>query len=266
MFQALAEARAAEKLGDDCERPSLYSIAHNNHVPYTTLLHYLDIGITDQLPQMGRPTTVPREDEKRFLQFAQDRNRAHAGLTKPRAVRTLQAILDRRNSQDGGQRQFRTPSKEPSKNWWAGLRRRSTEPISFKAPKRQTLATLKALNSKTIGTFYDIAQQDLASIPLRRRYTADEFGISQKDKKSNAKVLWVAGTPACYAAQAQGLPSHVTLMNCVCGDNTAIPTALIFGGRKEDLQLEQLTPSVVKLGYTRKMCVYVITRDMLLDL
>jgi hypothetical protein len=243
MTAALKQAR------DPTNNESRFAIAKKFRIPEATLRDYLKHN-RQELPRLGAKPVLSDASETRFVQYLGDRCLAAAGMTKPLANEKLKTIVqDMKKELGPSQRSFGTVNGEPGRNWWLRIKKRNPE-IRHRLPSRHSAAALRAAtNPATYTKFFDKARPSLRGIPMRRRYTGDEFALSPG--KNKQKILYIDGTGHCEALEADGYNAHVSLMNTVCGDGSRLKTGLLFGGRKENLKLEHLNDEVVSLGYTR---------------
>jgi hypothetical protein len=242
MFEALEQAR------QPVPPASKFALAKENKLPYTTFRTYFNAKRT--VPRMGVAPVLSDTAMAGVIKWVGDRNFAAAPVPKELVAEKMKTIVeDLREKVGPSQRKYNTLTGEPGKNVWARIRKLYPE-LSRRVASRHSAATLRAiLNPATYTNFFDIVRDPLRQIPMARRYTADEFALSAN--KNNSKVLYIKGTGHCQALEADGYTAHVSLINNVCGDGSSLETVLIFGKRKEDIQMKRLNQHVMTLGYTR---------------
>ena len=244
--------RALDQANDPHCRLSLPAIARANSVKYPTLAGYVRAKRVD-IPRLGRPPTMLPQLEDRMFEWFGDRHLACAPIPQSMADEKAREVLNRQNLQQGTSGEFRTPTGIPSQSWWRGAKSRHPG-FRFGKPSRSSAATLRALNDPgKYRTFFDKARPHLSEIPEARRVCVDEMALVPHNKHKGS-VWMVTGAGHCRALEATGRKANTTLVNAVLGDGTWLPTAVILGGRKENIECIQRSDTVLSLGYTRKRC------------
>jgi hypothetical protein len=244
MLEALKLARSKGKT------QTLYAIAKDKRIPYQTMLDYLQNGRTD-IPNLGRPRTVAPTDEHKLVEWMDVRAAALAPVTKEIATAKLRQIVSRRNLQQGTDKLFDTPTGDPSPGCWRRFRDEHPH-VHYAFPSRHSAAALRAMNDPgTYTRFFDKIRPDLESIPIARRWTADEAAFVPHRSKRR-KCFFVTGSRRCHALEVDGIRSNINLTNTVCGNGDRLATTVLLGGKDEMLEMQQRGTDVVSMGYTRE--------------
>jgi hypothetical protein len=235
---------------------SAEKVAKETGIPASTLRDYdklmKETGTTPEtveIPSLGHPTLLPQDVERRFVKYLDDCHVANAALTRDLAGETLLELLRATTNHQF----FGTPQGLPSQHWWEGFFRRHPQ-LSERLPNQLSAASLRAERPDIILGFFTRYQRARGNIRDERVFTMDEFFLKQGKKSGKRKVLALRSRSALRTMASTADSRHISCINTICGNGTALKTAVLFSG-VEKFTLEELGPHCIKLGKTSRLLV-----------
>ncbi|XP_078589556.1 uncharacterized protein LOC144869927 [Branchiostoma floridae x Branchiostoma japonicum] len=216
-----------EVLQDITENNLTQSSASRKYgIPQTTISDKV-LGISSLDATPGRPPSLSKEEEDSLVFYIKYRTERGFPITKKTILALAQAVHVRYCEENDAAPKISLESGL-SQKWWKGFKGRHD--LTIRKPDPLDRGRRDAIDREVVKDFFTLLSETMAKNGLdgqpHRVYNADETGFELDPQRK--KVVSFAKMNAPATSVRKGTRDHITSMECVAANGTALPPMIIF--------------------------------------